>query len=118
MAHMVIFVLNDPDQCDALLQAWENAGIHGITILESTGLGRAKSGCARDDIPLLPSLANLLQNKECNHRTLFSIVKTQEQIDAILEATQSVVGSLYEENTGFLFVLPVNQVYGKGWEKS
>lgn len=117
MAHMVIFVLNDPDLCDDLLQAWEEAGIRGITILESTGLGRAKGKCVRDDIPLLPSLTNLLQNGECRHRTLFSVVKTEEQINAIVEATQSIVGNLFNDNTGFLFVLPVSHVYGKGWGK-
>ena len=118
MAHMIIFVLNDPDQCDELLQAWENVGIQGITILESTGLGRTKSNCVRDDVPLLPSLANLLQNKECKHRTLFSVIKTQEKVDAVVQATESVVGDLFEDNTGFLFILPVSQVYGKGWKNS
>jgi hypothetical protein len=40
-------------------------------------------------------------------------VDSDEQIDAILEATQAVVGDLEQENTGLLFVLPVSRVHGR-----
>jgi len=36
----------------------------------------------------------------------------RDRVNAIVDATQSVVGDLEKENTGLLFVLPVSQVYG------
>ena len=39
---MVVFVLNDPDRSQDVLDAWEAAGIIGVTILESSGLGRVR----------------------------------------------------------------------------
>jgi nitrogen regulatory protein PII len=112
MYQLVIFVLDNPDLCHDVLDAWEQVGIRGITILESTGLGRMRRIGMRDDIPLMPSLEDLFREEETRHRTLFTVVRDQEQIDAIVEATQSVVGDLNGDETGLIFVLPVSQVYG------
>lgn len=114
MYFVVVFILNDLDHCQNILDAWENAGIRGITILESSGLGRIRQAGLLDDLPLLPSLHNLFRTTESHHRTLFTIIKNEEKIDAIVEATQSIVGDLENPNTGLLFVIPVSQVYGKG----
>jgi len=113
MYAMVVFVLDDPNRCQDILDAWEATGVVGVTILESSGLGRVRQAGMRDDLPLMPSLGDLLKSQETRHRTLFTIVDSEEQIDAILEATQAVVGDLEQENTGLLFVLPVSRVHGR-----
>lgn len=112
MYFQIVFVLDNADQCRDILDAWENAGIRGVTILESSGLGRVRRAGIRDDLPLMPSLSDLFMNTETQHRTLFTVVKSQSQIEAIVKATQSVVGDLEQPDTGFLFVIPVSQVYG------
>jgi len=112
MYFQIVFVLDNQDQCRDILDAWENAGIRGVTILESSGLGRVRRAGIRDDLPLMPSLSDLFMNTETQHRTLFTVVKSQSQIEAIVKATQSVVGDLEQPDTGFLFVVPVSQVYG------
>ena len=100
------------DQCKDVLDTWEEAGIRGVTILESSGLGRVRQAGIREDIPLMPSLKDLFKHTETHHRTLFTVIKDEGQIQNIVEATQSVVGDLEQPNTGFLFVLPVSQVFG------
>jgi nitrogen regulatory protein PII len=112
MFYLVMFVLDDPGQCRDVLDAWEAAGAPGVTILDSTGLGRVRRAGIRDDVPLMPSLSNLLRREEDHHRTLFSIVEGKSQVEAIVQATRAVVGELDQENTGLLFVVPVSQVYG------
>ncbi|MCB8990001.1 MAG: P-II family nitrogen regulator [Ardenticatenaceae bacterium] len=112
MHHMVLFVLDDPDRCTNILDAWEATGVTGITILESTGLGRMRESSIRDDLPLMPSLMNLLRTREEHHRTLFTVVEDEAMVDKLIEATQSVVGALDEPNKGILFVLPVSHVVG------
>jgi nitrogen regulatory protein P-II 1 len=112
MYFQIVFVLDNPDQCRDILDAWENAGIRGVTILESSGLGRVRRAGIRDDLPLIPSLSDIFMNTETQHRTLFTVIKSQSQIEAIVKATQSVVGDLEQPDTGFLFVVPVSQVFG------
>ena len=113
MYYMIIFVIDDIDQCPSVFDAWEEAGVSGITILESTGLGRirALSGI-RDDLPLMPSLRNLLQSREEHHRTLFTLVDSEEAIDRVFDATERIVGDLTEPNKGIIFALPVARVRG------
>jgi len=98
---------------DAVLQAWEDAGVSGVTILASTGLARYRDKPAlRDDLPLIPSLEDILENYHATNRTLFTIVKSQEMVDLVVEATEKIVGDLDAPNTGILVVLPVVQAYG------
>jgi nitrogen regulatory protein P-II 1 len=110
---MILFVLHDPDQITAVLSAWEECGVSGVTILPSTGLGRFRNKVAlQDDFPLIPSLNDLLQHEEAMNRTLFSVVDSQAMVDRVVNATQSVTGDLDLPNTGILLVLPVVQAYG------
>lgn len=111
MYHMILLVLNKLDQCSSILDAWEAAGAPGVTILESTGLARMKSGI-RDDLPLMPSITSLLKGREEHHRTLFSVVEGEAQVDRIIEATQAITGNLEDAHNGVLFVLPVTRVLG------
>ncbi len=112
MSYLVVLVLDDPDRCQDVLDAWEAAGAPGVTILDSSGLGRVRRAGIRDDVPLMPSLSDLFRRQEDHHRTLFSVVKDQSQVEAIAQATQALIGELDRGHTGLLFVVPVSQVYG------
>ena len=112
MYFMILLVLDDVDQCKPVLGAWEATGIGGVTILESTGLGRARQFQYRDDLPLLPSLSDLLRKQEERHRTLFTVVDAEENVDRVIDATESILGDLEGEDNGVVFVLPVARVKG------
>lgn len=112
MYHMILLILDDINQCSSILEAWEAQGVGGITILESTGLGRVRKLSIRDDIPLMPSLSRLLQNREERHRTLFTVVEGEEMVDKVIQATEEVLGDLEGAHNGVLFVLPVSRVKG------
>jgi nitrogen regulatory protein PII len=111
MAQLLVLVLDNLEQCPAVLDAWEQAGVAGATILESSGLARMK-GAIRDDLPLLPSLRDLMAGREWHHRTLFTVVEDEATLERAIEATERIVGDLSEPHTGLLFVLPVNCVLG------
>ena len=112
MPWLIVLVLDDPDRCRDILDAWEVAGAPGVTILDSSGLGRVRRAGIRDDVPLMPSVIDLFRRQEDHHRTLFSVVKDQSQVEAIAQATQAIIGELDRGHTGLLFVVPVSQVYG------
>ena len=112
MSYLVVLVLDNPDLCNSVLHAWEDAGVGGITILESTGVNRVRRAGLRDDLPLMPSLSDLFKSGETHHRTLFSVVDSAEQTERLRLATEGVVGDLNQPNTGILVVMPATQVYG------
>ena len=114
MNYLVVLIVNDIDDTPSILNAWEVAGVLGVTILDSTGLGRIRRAGLREDIPLMPSLHDLYQFGEVHHHTLFSVVDSQETVDKMVAIAQHVIGDLDDPHTGFLFVVPVAQSFGLG----
>lgn len=113
MPNLIVLILDDPSQTDAVLQAWLGAGVPGVTMLESAGLGyyTYRQG-APDDLPLLPSLASLLRPSEETHRTLLAVVPDDFSVEALVAATEKITRPLDEPDTGILFVLPVSRAWG------
>ena len=111
--YLILLVINDPDQLEDLLIAWEETGVPSATVLFSTGMGRIrKLGGWRDDMPLIPSLRDFYEAPENMNRTIFATVKDEAQVNKIVAATKKVIGDLDQEETGLLLVLPISQVYG------
>ena len=111
MAHILVCVLNNLEQCPDILDAWEAAGAPGVTILESTGLGRVRSA-VRDDLPLLPSLHDFFASQELHHRTLFTVIEDEATLEQVIAATERIAGDFSRHHTGLLFVVPVSRVLG------
>ena len=114
MSYLVVLIADNPSDCPLILDSWEEIGVTGVTILESTGLGRVRRAGLRDDLPLMPSLRELFQSDEVRHRTLLSVVEDQSKVDEMVAAARDVIGDLDGPHTGFMFVVPVLQAYGLG----
>jgi hypothetical protein len=113
MHFLVALVLDDINRGPDVIDAWEQAGVGGITILESTGLARLRQMQGyRDDIPLMPSLRKLFSTREEHHRLIFSIVEGEELVQRLIDVTDQIVGGLAEPLTGILFALPLSHVAG------
>lgn len=116
--YLILFILNNPDQCEEVLTAWEKVGVSGVTILQSTGLGRYRQKAGlREDIPLIPRLTEFFEHDEDQHRTFFTAVKNHSLVEKILHATEAIVGDLEDPDTGIMFVLPILEAYGIKREK-
>ncbi|MGQ9458004.1 MAG: hypothetical protein ACUVXH_02470 [Anaerolineae bacterium] len=114
MAHVLVLVLENLRLCQDVLKAWEEAGAPGVTVLESTGLARLRA-VLRDDLPLMPSLRDVLSTREMHHRTLFTVIEDEAVLKRVVEATERVVGDFSEPHTGILFAVPV--AFGLGLRK-
>lgn len=111
--YLILLVIDDPDQLEDLLIAWEEAGVPSATVLFSTGMGRIRNlGGWRDDMPLIPSLRDFYEAPENLNRTIFATANDEAQVDAVVAATQKVVGNLEKGETGLLLVLPVARAFG------
>jgi len=112
MSYLVVMIVDDPENCPAILDAWDEIGVSGVTILPSTGLGRLRKAALLEEIPIMPRLQDFLTSREVDHRTLLSVVENEEIVDQMVKAAQEVAGDLNEPHSGILFVLPVLKVYG------
>ncbi|MBM3179984.1 MAG: hypothetical protein FJZ86_06485 [Chloroflexi bacterium] len=111
--YLIIVFLHNPNLLEELMEAWDQEGVNGATILFSVGMGQflEKLGL-RDDIPLIPSLEDFYEASEKLSRTIMATVKEEALIDRIVAATQRVMGDLNKPETGMLLVMPVLKAYG------
>jgi nitrogen regulatory protein PII len=110
---LILFVLHEPSRLNQVLKCWSDAGVEGITILLSTGYCRiGKANILGEDTPPIFNLENILAHEENTNRTIFSVVKDEETVNRVIDATQGLIGDLNQPNTGILTVLPVSRAYG------
>ncbi|MCX7668892.1 MAG: hypothetical protein N2439_02310 [Anaerolineae bacterium] len=113
MPNVVVAVLPNMARCQDVIEAWERFGVPGITVMESIGLHRLKQAFARrDDVPLIPSLRHLVETEEYHHRTIFTVVGDDFDLDGLLAATEAAVHDFDAPDSGIVFVVPVARVLG------
>ncbi len=110
MTILLVAILDDPTKIWDVMDAWSKLGVRDATIFDSTGLHRAER--LREDMPLFPSVADLLQSAETYHRTIWSLVPETVDLEAVVQATEAIVGSLHEPHAGLLFAVPVIKSWG------
>jgi nitrogen regulatory protein PII len=113
MPKLIVAILTNMQTCHDVIHLWEELGVPGATILDSVGMRHLKERqIRRDDLPLMPSLRSVLETEEYNHRTIFSVVSDEFNIDNLMQRTEELVGSFEADHTGLIFVTPVLHVRG------
>ena len=105
-------VLDNPALLSDVMKAWTDAGVRGITILESTGVHRVRSRASAQDAPFMLGFSRLLRTDQVGHNTLFAVVRDLNIVERVVGATEKVVGDLSQPNTGVLFAVPVTAAWG------
>jgi len=111
MAQQLVMVLDDPSLLDRVLEAWLEAGVRGITVLDSTGVEGARRRANGKDVKTFLGYSRLPHTDQHSHYTLFTIID-DETVQRVVPASEAIVGDLDAPHTGILFTLPVNQVWG------
>lgn len=107
---MVMYVLDNPDKLDAILDAWEAVGVSGVTIIESSGIFRRQTKHRR--IPMRFDFEQLVERAERGNYTLFTLVENEAMVEQCVSAVEDVVGDLSTPNTGILAAWPLSMVRG------
>ena len=109
MIHLLIVILDDSNFVPALLQAWEEVGVPGATILPSAGAYRSRTWFSRLG---LGAVDDLFKDKEIRRHTLIVALETDELLEQAVAEAERVVGDFDRPGTGLLVVLPVAQIRG------
>jgi nitrogen regulatory protein P-II 1 len=114
--YLLVLVLDDVSHLNDVLQAWQGAGVRGVTILDSTGLNRIlKRHRPQAAYARFSQIAGTIH---ASHNTLFAVIDDLAVAEAAAGATQAVIGSLLEPDTGIMFALPLAQVWGMNIPKA
>ena len=112
MAELVMLVFERGERLQDVIAAWREAGVGSATVLDSVGTHRLGEALTMDDVPLFPSLSNMMRGGRAAQKTLFAVVSDPATVEALIEGTKRVLGNLDEPGEGILFTLPVTRVVG------
>lgn len=110
--YLLVCVLDNPSHLTAVLEGWSQAGVLGITVLDSTGVQRIRERASQQDVPTFMGFSRLLRTDQYSHVTLFAAVKDMDTVQRAVSATEAVTGDLTQPHTGILFALPLEAAWG------
>jgi hypothetical protein len=108
--YVLIMVLDDLSHLAEVLQAWVEAGVRGVTILESTGVNRVLR--RTEARAMFMGFSQMFGETPVGHNTLFALIDSLEIAEAAVAATEGVIGDLRQPHTGIVFALPVARSWG------
>lgn len=111
MSKLLVLITTHIDKGLAVAEAWEAAGASGVTLIESHGLHRLREKSKKLEIPLFVSMTSLLRQIEETNQTIFTITR-EDMIDTLIQAAESVLGSLSNADNGIAFSLDVERTFG------
>lgn len=106
--NLFVFILNDPDKLDEILEGYLEIGITGSTIIDSLGMGHILA----TDVPIFAGFRSLLSGASSYNKTILSVIKEPEKIRAAFDLIEDVCGSLGKQGSGIAFTIPVDEVRG------
>lgn len=107
---LLISVLNDMNHVEEVIKSFNEVGIHGATIIDSTGMAEILS-TIEEEIPMFGSLKMFLNKGRHANKTIFTVLK-HEQVDVAIDTIKDVVGDLSKPGGGIVFTIPVNRIEG------
>jgi len=107
---LLLMVLDDSTKLDEVLEAWRDAGVQGITILESTGLHRILPRHTAQ--PMFAGFSHVFGGGRVGHQTLFAIIDSIELAEKAVAATEDILGDLTQPHTGIICATPIAKTWG------
>lgn len=113
MAKLILFVTSQIERGHEIGEAWEAAGVSGVTYVESFGLhGLRKAGHTMAVLPGMSSILEILRSNDQHNISMFTVVPDVEMANNVIRHTERLVGSLDQFDNGVLFVLDVERALG------
>lgn len=107
---LLVVVLNKVEKLDELLLELNDNGIRGGTIIDTMGMVRTLAD-EHSEIPFFGSLKSILNADRPINKTIFMVLP-DDKVPVAINCIKKVIPNLDKENTGIMFTLKVDNVYG------
>jgi nitrogen regulatory protein P-II 1 len=111
---LVVFVLNNEDLLEQVLESYVEAGVQGATILDSEGMGRFLTY----EVPLFAEFRQFMKGNKPYNKTIISVVRDHAVIPRLERLLNRTVGGLSTPGSGVFFTIPVDYAAGLIEEES
>lgn len=106
----LVLILNDISKLDDIHEVFYEEEI-GATTMDSQGMGKVLLD-HNINIPMLDSMRKLIDGRKPYSKIIFSVIRDKEKLDGVVEKIKKELDYFEEPGIGFMFVVPVMEVYG------
>lgn len=111
----LVLILNDIYKLDDINELFYEEEI-GATSIDSQGMGKVLLD-HNINLPMLDSVRKLIDGRKPYSKIIFSVIKDKEKLDRVAEKIKKELDYFVEPGTGFMFVMPVVEVYSYNADK-
>ncbi len=110
MAYMIMLVVSDTEQLDAILTAWEKIHVDDIVFMDSTCFHR--TAIERRHIPMRFMFERLDEGQRQCSVTLFGLVSDEAVLQQCIRQAETVIGDFDTEPNAMLAAWPLPIIKG------
>ncbi len=110
MMHLLVAVIEDPEDVESILDRFYESDITGATVLDGKGMGHMIA----HRYSIFARFADLTGSVEedVHNTVLFTVLGDDALLERAIQIVQDVVGDLSAPNTGLVFTVGLDRVIG------
>lgn len=105
---LLVFICNQPDKLEEILEGFVEIGVTGATVIDSVGMGQLLSS----DVPIFAGFRSMFRGATVVNKTILSVIRDPAKVDEAYEIIEEAVGTLDEPGRGIFFTIPIERVQG------
>ncbi len=105
---LLVIVLENSNDLVPILDEFIDIDIKGATVLDAQGM----SHIIADHVPLFARFAEITDPTKSVHKVIMTVIKDEERLKKAVEVVDKIVGGIENPDTGFMFTMPVGEVWG------
>ncbi len=105
---LLVFILNNEEYLEEVLEVYIEAGVTGATIIDSEGMGRFLTY----EVPLFAGFKDFMKGNKPYNKTILSVVRDDATVQQLKRLLDGKIGGFDNPGTGIMFTLPVDWAVG------
>jgi nitrogen regulatory protein PII len=105
---LLVFICNQPDKLEEILEGFVEIGVTGATIIDTVGMGRLLSS----EVPIFAGFRSMFRGAAATNKTIMSVIEDPAKVEEAYEIIEEAVGSLSDPGAGIAFTIPIENVRG------
>ena len=105
---LLIFICNDPDRLEEVLEGYLEVGITGATVVDSLGMGHILAS----EVPIFAGFQAVFSSASAYNKTILSVIKEPSKVDEALDMIEEICGTLGDPGVGIAFTVQLDRVRG------
>jgi nitrogen regulatory protein PII len=105
---LLVFICNQPDKLEEVLEGFLEVGVTGATVIDTVGMGQILSS----EVPIFAGFRSLFRGASTVNKTILSVIDDPDKVREALDIIDEIFGGLDQPGSGIVFTVPIENVRG------